>query len=92
MKIFIIFEIEKVLYLIKNEISLFHNNSALLNRFLGGYTEYLDHLTKSDEPIDNTILADKKELNDGMNLIRFFISNKIYLLKSKIYLLKHFRH
>ena len=61
-----LFEFDKVLYLIKNEISLFHNNSALLNRFFGGYTEYLEHLTKSDEPIDNTILADKAELDDGM--------------------------
>ena len=67
-----IFEINKVLHLIKNEISLFHNNSALLNRFFGGYTEYLDHLTKSDEPIDNTILADKKELDDGKIFSYFY--------------------
>ena len=69
---YLFFEINKVLHLIKNEISLFHNNSALLNRFFGGYTEYLDHLTKSDEPIDNTILADKKELNDGMIFSYFY--------------------
>ena len=71
-KIYFVFEIKKVLQLIKNEISLFHNNSPLLNRFFGGYTEYLDHLSKSDEPIDNTILADKKELDDGKIFSYFY--------------------
>ena len=73
-----LFEITTVLYLIKNEISLFHNNSALLNRLFGGYTEYLDHLTKSNEPIDNTILADKEELNEGTRFLMCYSSYIYY--------------